>query len=140
MSRSGYSDCENEYYPPDFWRSAVNNAVAGKRGQKFLKEMLQTLEAMEVKELISDDVVTPAGEVCAIGSVIKARNITLDPEYYDFEYDPQGANENLAAELNIAPALVQEIEYLNDEVCFSRTPAGRWEYIHNWTKEMIYPD
>ena len=104
MSRSGYSDdCENVA----MWRGAVLSAIRGKRGQAFLKEMLAALDALPEKRLIADDLIRD-GQPCAIGSVGLARGVDmrwLHPE------DPEA----IAKVFGIAPALVQEIEFENDD-------------------------
>jgi hypothetical protein len=105
MSRSGYSDdCEGL----ELYRGAVASAIRGKRGQAFLKEMLAALDALPEKRLIAGSLID-GSQVCAIGSVGLARGMNhmrwLDPE------DP----EQIAAAFNIAPALVREVEFENDD-------------------------
>jgi hypothetical protein len=130
MSRSGYSyDCENLA----LWRGAVKQAIEGKRGQAFLKEMLATLDAMPVKELIAG-YLEDGGEVCALGSVGRARGIDMTP------LDPEEP-EGLAKAFGIAPCLVQEIEFENDENINSlpgqNTAARRWQHMRVWVAAQI---
>ena len=82
MSRSGYSECVDQW---DLirWRGAVNSAIHGKRGQAFLVELLAALDAMPVKELISEELIDEEGQVCALGAIGVARGLDmskLDPE------------------------------------------------------------
>jgi hypothetical protein len=104
MSRSGYSeDCEHV----QLWRGAVWRALSGKRGRAFLKEMLAALDALPEKRLIAGSLIE-GSKVCAIGSVGLARGIDmrgLNPE------DPDA----IAATFGIARAMVQEIEFENDD-------------------------
>jgi hypothetical protein len=129
MSRSGYSDdCENIW----LWRNSVDRALNGKRGQAFLRELLDTLDAMPKKELIEGELVTEDGEVCALGSVFKARNINVVqiPEYYD--------NRNAGKALGIAYSMVAEIAYMNDnESQYDETPAQRWVRMRAWVVGQI---
>jgi hypothetical protein len=122
MSRHGYNeDCDSEW-AAICWRGAVTSATRGKRGQAFLKEMLAALDALPEKKLVSEELVTEKGAVCAIGSVMVKRGIdvsNIDPE------DP----ERIAHVMGIAPALVQEIEYINDE-------AWSWNYELQRREEM----
>lgn len=78
MSRSGYSDdCEHL----ELWRQAVERAIAGKRGQAFLRELVAALDSLADRRLISG-ALEEQGAVCAIGSVGLARGIemaSLDP-------------------------------------------------------------
>lgn len=130
MSRSGYSDdCENI----DLWRGAVNRAIRGRRGQAFLKELLAALDALSEKRLIAGALIEGA-EVCAIGSVGRQRGIDmlkLDPE------DPDG----IAKAFGIAPALVQEIEFMNDDdFCYRRvTDEERYHCMRVWVEAQITP-
>lgn len=136
MSRSGYSDnCENL----ELYRQTVANAIRGRRGQAFLREMLAALDAMPEKRLIRDELITEAGEVCAIGAVCKARK--LDVSNIDYE-DP----ERVAKLVGIATCLAAEIEYENDEAYWSRTGAypetdeDRWQRMRAWiTSNLVEP-
>lgn len=133
MSRSGYSDgCDG--WDLIRWRGAVNAAIRGKRGQAFLRELLAALDAMPEKRLIADELRDADGEVCAIGSVGAARGVdmsTLDVE------DP----DSIAKAFGIASALVQEIEFMNDDdfsYCNrSATPEQRWTRMRAWIAEQI---
>lgn len=134
MSRSNYSDYLDEWALIR-WRGAVKSAIRGKRGQEFLKELLATLDAMPQKELIRGELVTPHGEVCAIGSVLKTRGIdTSEIDIYD--------SERIADICGIADALVREIEYINDE-CFPFSEPGlspeqrRWQIVRGWVAGQI---
>ena len=125
MSRSGYDDCIDNWKLIK-WRGAVTSALRGKRGQAFLREMRDALDALPVKRLITDELVA-GGEVCALGAVGVSRGIPmgeLDP--YDEEY----YNE-IAAIFGISSAMVREIMYLNDE-CFCGTPEQRYERMRKW--------
>lgn len=137
MSRSGYSeDCENI----GLYRGAVDRALNGKRGQAFLREMLVALDAMPVKELEESVLVGERGEVCAMGSVCKARGIdTSDVD----EYDRDAVGELLS----VAPSLAAEIAYENDECApyvydtrgraRRETPAERWTRMRAWCASNI---
>ena len=132
MSRSGYSeDCEDLW----LWRQAVQRAIDGKRGQSFLKELLTTLDAMPNKRLISDELQDRSGEVCAIGSVGVARGI--DMSKLDLENTDQ-----IGKAFGIAPALVAEIEFMNDDDFYysSKTPEQRWQSMRDWVAKQIRPE
>lgn len=141
MSRSGYEDGCDSDYPVELYRQAVENALHGKRGQAFLCELAAALDAMPVKELIADELVTGDGEVCTLGAVCKARNIDVSRIDY---YDPWV----VGGRLGIATAMAAEIAYMNDEYMPRRhfaedespeTPAQRWERMRKWVTEQIKP-
>lgn len=140
MSRSGYSD---DLHPLELgrWRGQVASAMRGRRGQSFLKEMLEAMDAMPEKRLIVHDLVKE-GEVCAIGAVAVARGIDVS------ELDPDDG-EAVGAAFGIPHQLAQEIVYLNDECSGNHakevvingqlrriwrddTPEERWQRMRDW--------
>lgn len=129
MSRSGYSDgCEN--WSLICWRGAVNSAIKGARGQAFLIELRDALEAMPEKRLVSD-VLEADGEFCTIGVLGAKRGINMEA------LDPDD-REEVAGAFGIAPALAAEIVYMNDEGSWqAETPEQRWARMHKWVEENI---
>lgn len=141
MSRSNYSDdCENV----GLWRQAVERAIHGKRGQKFLRELAEAMDAMPEKRLIRHELVSSQGECCTIGVVCKARGLnisTVDEE------DP----ESVGKLVGISHAMAAEIEYENDErggdrwdwvngSCTPRppeTPEQLWQRMRKWVQEQL---
>ena len=130
MSRSGYSD-EGDGWAEIRWRGAVKAAIRGQRGQRTLREMLAALDAMPHKVLAADSLVTAGGEYCALGVLGAQRGVeldTLDPEDYD----------GVAAAFGVAPALVREIVFENDEGgILKETPKARWHRMREWVWSRI---
>lgn len=125
MSRGGYSDeCEHI----ELYRAAVDRATFGARGQRFLHRLRDALDAMPVKRLITDEIATRDGEVCALGAVEPVT--TIDPE----------DTIAIARHFDIAPALAAEIVYENDEVAHRETPEARWVRMRAWVQRQIGPD
>lgn len=147
MSRSGYTDDFDDYIDDSLavyrWRGQVASAIRGKRGQAFLREMAEALDAMPEKRLITNELqasppafIPPsilssaAVSVCAIGSVGLRRGIDmaiLDPEDYD----------SIADTFGIAHQLVQEIEFENDEAAGHCTPEQRWSRMRDWIRRQL---
>jgi hypothetical protein len=151
MSRSGYTDdCEN----PGLWRGVVANAIRGKRGQAFLRELAAAMDAMPVKELIAEELINDDGECCTIGVVCKSRGVDVSKIDYQDTHEVGDA-------VGIAAALAAEIEYENDE-CGHRyetvphkpknawekdfrwqrveeTPAERWQRMRKWVESKLKP-
>lgn len=135
MSRHGYvDDGDLDNLSLGRWRGRVASAIRGNRGQAFLREMRDALDAMPEKRLIAGDIVTEDGECCAIGSVALARGCdvsNLDPEEPEY----------VAAHFGIAEVLVREIAYENDEHWWREdAPEKRWQYMRNWVDRHIKPD
>lgn len=139
MSRSGYTEDIEDSFELGRWRGVVASAIRGKRGQAFLREMIEALDAMPEKRLIAHELTcqSPAGvyqfaapdQVCAIGSVGARRKIDmgrLDPEDHD----------TLAGVFGIASPLVQEIEWVNDD-WDNTTPEQRWVRVRRWAVGCI---
>ena len=125
MSRSGYSD-DCEFL--DLYRANVDRAIAGKRGQAFLREMAAAMDAMPVKRLIGDQLVDSSGEVCGIGAVCEARGVDVSGIDY---YSPC----DVARSVGIATALAAEIEWINDER--NETPEQRWTRVRKWVADNL---
>jgi hypothetical protein len=134
MSRSGYSDdCDNEW-SAICWRGAVASAIRGRRGQAFLREMAQAMDAMPEKKLFVGEIVAEDGGVCAIGSVAIKRGVDtkrIDPEDRD----------QVAAVFGISPAMAAEIAYMNDEYFEpwreELPPEERWKKVRAWVESKI---
>jgi len=132
MSRSGYSndwgyDDDNYCY---LYRATVDRSLAGKRGQRFLKELAAALDAMPEKKLIADELINAEGECCAIGVVCKTRNI--DVTKID-EYDA----EEVGKLVGISRSMAAEIEFENDEHVRNENPEDRWIRMRKWVGEQL---
>lgn len=137
MSRSGYSDDygDDSNWAMITWRGAVKSAMRGKKGQRFLREMLAALDRLGGnRRLIADDLARSTGEVCAIGAVGKARGMDMS------RLDPED-RESVASAFGIAPALAAEIVYENDEGgSYKETPSERFDRMRRWVEAQIIID
>lgn len=131
MSRSGYSGDFDNDYPYEFYRQAVHNAINGRKGQALLCELAQAMDAMPVKEIIVNELVTREGAVCTMGVICKVRGLDVA------DIDPTNPRE-VAKLLKIAPSMAQEIAYENDEVMEGiETDAERWTRMRKWVGDQI---
>ena len=133
MSRSGYCDDwgENQQITMINWRGAVLSALRGKRGQKFLRELLAAMDSMEEKQLEAEELVTPTGACCTLGVVAKARGIDVS------EIDPQDSR-RVGEVLGIANAMVCEVVYMNDEAAWGgETGHARFQRMRAWVVSNI---
>lgn len=145
MSRSGYVDDCDDALALGRWRAQVASAIRGKRGQAFLRELAEAMDAMPQKVLIAGELVNDEGDCCTIGVVCKTRGV--DVSQIDCE-----ESEQVGAAVGIARQLAAEIEYLNDECCERyepdpdrpgrwrvryETPEERWVRMRQWVEKQI---
>lgn len=143
MSRSGYHDFDgDDPLAEGRWRAAMSAAIRGARGQRFLTDLRDAMDAMPQRRLISGALVEPDGEVCAIGSVGVRRGVDMstllkpddvDQEDWDsdWECDAEQHADTLAAMFDIAPCLAREVMYRNDE-CDQWHHAETGAVIHSY--------
>lgn len=116
MSRSGLYECDGEdVLAHGRWRGAVASAIRGKRGQAFLRELAEALDAMPDKQLVAGELQTEDGCHCALGVLADKRGLdvaSMDVDDYDAIADSLGVNAKIA----------QEIMWENDETFYE------WEY------------
>lgn len=133
MSRSGYSDDSDEGGTFGLYRGAVDRAIGGKRGQAALIELLAALDAMPVKVLAAESLITANGEFCTLGVLGDARGIdmtTIDPENVSHVADIFG----------IAPSMVREIVFENDDdfgYNAHERPEQRWTRMRCWVASQV---
>lgn len=131
MSRSGYIDDCDDYLQYGRWRAQVKSATNGKRGQAFLKELAEAMDAMSEKRLIANELISDSGECCTIGVVCKSRK--LDVSKVDID-EPK----EVGALVGIAHQLAAEIEFENDEgVVYNETPEELWHRMRTWVGKQI---
>ena len=110
MSRSGYSDDNDDPLAPGRWRQAVKRSLEGKRGQALLIELVAALDAMEDKRLYAGNFATADGEFCTLGVLGAKRGTKMDDLGDEDDCDPV----EVAQRFGIAPAMAAEIMYMND--------------------------
>ena len=126
MSRSGYND-DGDQWEFIKWRGAVTSALRGKRGQAFLREMKEALDALPVKRIVKNELEID-GEVCALGAVGLRRGIPMT------EIDPED-HDTIARTFDISGAMAREIMYLNDEWDWrEETPEERYARMRRWVE------
>lgn len=133
--RSGYTD-DDEDGSLAMWRGRVASSMRGKRGQKLLRDLLTALDAMPAKRLVDEVLQDADGDVCLLGAGAKHRNV---PEIFSIGPEDHDA---LAKHFDVAPCLIQEIEYINDEdgsYCSRESPESRFDRVRKWLVKNIAP-
>jgi hypothetical protein len=105
--------------------------MKGRRGQALLKETLAALDALPEKRLIASELEGAEGSFCTLGALGHARGIdmsAIDPEEYN----------QVAAAFGVAPAMVREIVYYNDEQGpYKESPEARFHRMRRWVESQI---
>lgn len=133
MSRHDYSD-DIDQWQLIRWRGAVTSAIRGRRGQAFLRELRDALDALPDKWLAVADLESE-GEYCALGCVGRFRGMdmsAIDPDDY----------EQVAKSFGLPESLAREIMYENDDapVPYDNTSKHgfrRWAYMRGWVVQHI---
>lgn len=151
MGRSGYVDDDGgdfEQWAMIRAAGARKSALRGKRGQAFLRRLAAALDAMPVKSLcaIPDTVDEygdkidapgagrlglPDGQVCVLGSLARAEG--RDPTAID-----AADHDGLGRMFDVAPVIVRDLEYENDEHGHSGFGSDgtegerRWKNLRAW--------
>ena len=109
MSRSGLvEDDGDDPLAHGRWRGAVKSAINGKRGQKFLRELAEALDAMPEKVLVAGELQAENGCHCTLGVIGHKRGLDVAKMDID-DYDA------IAASLGVNAKIAQEIMWENDE-------------------------
>lgn len=140
MSRSGYDDdYDGDFNALNLYRANVDRSLAGKRGQAFLKEMLAAMDALPDKKLAAGIMQEQGGEVCAIGSVGKARGLdmsNLDRIIENEDYERLASA--IAKQFGIAECMAREIMYMNDDRGpRDESPEQRFTAMRKWVESNI---
>lgn len=136
---------DNDYDPREanLWHGRLLSAIRGARGQAFLRELLEALDAMPEKRLIANSMQAENGEVCALGVIGAKRGIDLhkiDESNEGEDYDAV----KIGKQFNIAEALALEIMWFNDDGIYifhprKETPEHRWGRMRAWVLSHLKP-
>lgn len=152
MSRSGYSD-DIDGKELALWRGQVASAIKGKRGQAFLRELIEALDALPEKKLVAHDFVRE-GAACALGAVALKRQMDAakvaeiqracaqERDEWD-HWDHNAVPRAMAREFGIARAMAGEIMWMNDECGMywddvaANADERRWKRMRKWAMDNL---
>lgn len=159
MSRSGYDDYDADNWALIRWRGAVASAIRGRRGQAFLRELADALDALPERRLIANAAEVD-GDYCALATVAARRG--LDLRALDAAMQDEDRKE-VARMLDISEALAAEVMWENDWIKLTQyetyevvgplrprerrtqlrrvydptAPARRWRWMRDWVARNL---
>lgn len=150
MSRTGWTDgddSDNANWHAIMTAGAIKSAIRGKRGQAFLRDLAEALDAMPEKRLADGLLVDQDGCKCALGVLGAHRGLDLQalqpdmPHPESFDWD----QEAIAAAFGVAGSLTNQIQWINDGkfawgVDADKDQKLRWQYVRNWVAENLRDD
>lgn len=116
----------------------LRSAVRGKRGQRFLRDMVAALDVMPVKELYDFG----GGRMSALDAVAAYRGADLSEARTAINDAPNLDRwaDCASRELDIAPCLAGLAEYNGNDFISGQTPAQRWARAREWAVHHIADD
>lgn len=143
-SRFDY-DGDEGAMPIALWQANVRRAIAGKRGQKALRDVETALLALPSKRLLSGELVDhQAGEVCVVGALGIQREMRAGKTFAEaIEELPYVDNDFETAEygttLGLTMTLAWRLAEVNDERFGHKTPEERYEAVLGWVRDQLAP-
>jgi hypothetical protein len=167
MGRSGYTDAGDCYDSADMlrmyaWNANVRRHIGGKKGQAFMWELYQALEALPERLLIQGGLMDQDGACCSLGAVARFRKMEVPKEFCvteDEEPDEYEFQEAMGPLFGIKDMLAREVMYQNDECDDWRlmdgtkllslpwaqretptrydNPAERWQRVREWVVSQL---
>ena len=134
MSRSGFYEADD--YDRDAilsmgrTRGRVASATRGRRGQSFLKAALSALDKMPDKRLAGGTFGVRNGCMCFMTSIATETGRASAFTGVDLSYGDEAVCEKLAGAFDVAPVLIQELVWDNDEYPYANE-SERWRGMRN---------
>lgn len=137
MSRANYDDDYDGPITYEMWQHNRDQAFAGKRGQKLLRDILAGMDALPEKVLIVGALKDLEGDFCALGCGLKQRGVEMEPtDPEDDEFD----NRETAEWLGVASCMTFDIAHENDDGGhWGETPQQRFTRMRTWIARQINP-
>lgn len=121
---------------------ALRSAVQGKRGQQFLRDLVQALDALPLPELAAgalEDEET--GCCCAFGAVRRLRGADAVPLWFN-PMEEDMTPDNLAEPFNVSETLAWAVVQANEDGMTGNdesTRRLRWKEVRNWAVQRLIP-
>lgn len=121
---------------------ALRSAVRGKRGQRFILDLVQALDALPSPELAAgalEDETT--GCCCAFGAVRRFRGSEAVPLWFD-PMEEDLTPDHLAEPFNVSETLAWAVVQANEDGMTGNeesTRRRRWKVVKDWAVRQLIP-
>jgi hypothetical protein len=150
MSRTGWTDgddSDNANWHAIMTAGAIKSAIRGKRGQAFLRDLAEALDAMPDKRLADGLLIAEDGCKCALGVLGERRGLdllALQPEEVGME-PLDWDQEAIAKAFGVAESLTNQVQWINDGKCAWGVDADkdkklRWQAVRDWVARNLETD
>jgi hypothetical protein len=135
MSRLYEGDDDWEPWMDGQWAGALRSAIRGRRGQQFLRDLVNALDALPEPELsagaLEDE---ETGCCCAFGAVRRFRGAESVPLYFH-PMEEDVTPDHLTEPFDVSRALAWEVVEANEGWCKSNSPETRrqrFKEVRRW--------
>jgi hypothetical protein len=142
MTRLYYYDDDLDYFQEGLIAGALRSAIRGKRGQQFLRDLVQALDALPSPELAAgalEDEKT--GCCCAFGAVRRFRGADAVPLWFH-PMEEDMTPDNLAEPFNVSKTLAWAVVQANEDGMIGNDESKRrlrWKQVRDWAVRRLIP-
>jgi len=137
------------------WGSWLERATRSKRGQAALREFIAALDAMPVRALGCDNLVSEDGMACSLGVIhlYRRTKTELNPlrrwlkyqrelaelrdEYQDYDGDITNSAQFGKEDLGLAWTMAWDMAEENDIRGYAEKPEHRWARMRAWAERQL---
>jgi hypothetical protein len=121
---------------------ALRSAVRGKRGQRFIRDLVQALDALPSPELAAGALEDEDTECCcAFGAVRRFRGSDAVPLWFD-PMEEDLTPDHLAEPFNVSETLAWAVVQVNEDGMTGNdvsTRRHRWNVVKDWAIRQLIP-
>jgi hypothetical protein len=142
MTRLHYYDDDSDPSQEGLAAGALRSAIRGKRGQRFIRDLVQALDALPLPELAAgalEDEET--GCCCAFGAVRRFRGADAVPLWFHPMEEDMNPD-NLVEPFNVSKTLAWSVVQANEDGMIGNdksTRRLRWKQVRDWAVRQLIP-
>jgi hypothetical protein len=140
MTRLHYYDDDSDPSQEGLAAGALRSAIRGERGQRFIRDLVQALDALPLPDLAAgalEDEET--GCPCAFGAVRRFRGADAVPLWFH-PMEEDVTPDNLAKPFNVSKTLAWAVVQVNEDGMIGNdeeTRRLRWKRVRDWAVRRL---